>query len=63
MRYSEKAGEILGDVGGFSKIHGKSLRLLEVFQSKSEDALLLEVVRKQLQQVARIVLVIAVDVG
>ena len=55
MRFYEillKVGEILRDVGGFSKILGKSLRVLEDFQSMSEDALLLEVVWKQLQQVA-----------
>ena len=43
----QKVGEILRDVGGISKILGKSLRVLEDFQRMSEDALLLEVVRKE----------------
>ena len=63
IRLSEKVGENLGDVGGISKILGKSLRFLEDFHSKSEDALLSEVMRNQFQQVSWIVLVIFVDVG
>ena len=55
MRFYEilrKVEEFLRDVGGFSKILGKSLRVLEDFQSMSEDALLLEFVGKQFKQVA-----------
>ena len=36
---------------------------MEDFQRMSEDALLLEIVRKEFQQVAGVVLVIVVDVG
>ena len=36
---------------------------MEDFQRMSEDALLLEIVRKEFQQVTRVVLVIVVDMG
>ena len=49
MRAFEKVGESLREVGGFSEILKISLRVLEGFQSVSEDALVLEVVRKRFQ--------------
>ena len=52
MRVFEKVGESLREVGGFSEILKISLRVLEDFQSVSEDALVPEVVRQQFEQVA-----------
>ena len=50
MKVSEKVGENLREVGDFSEILKISLRLLEDFQSVSEDTSLLEAVRKEFHQ-------------
>ena len=48
---------------GFSKILGISPGILENLQRMSQDALLLEIVWKQFQRVARVVVVVFVYVG
>lgn len=50
LKVSEKVGENLREVGEFSEILKISLRLLEIFQSVSEDISLLEAVRKEFHQ-------------
>ena len=47
----------------FSKILGISPGILENLQRMSQDALLLEIVWKQFQRVARVVVVVFVYVG
>lgn len=52
MKVFEKVGDIFREVGGFSEILKISLRFWVDFQRMSEDTFLLEVVRKEFQQVA-----------
>lgn len=50
LKVSEKVGENLREVSDFFEILKISLRLLEDFQSVSEDTSLLEAVRKEFHQ-------------